>query len=116
MKTFLPIIGLTTILYSGHAEAKQWYAVNFNTAVCEKADVTPDDVDKYLRKDRNIEGVPNIQVHRDDNGDIFGVEISVTYRNGGSVTLYFTTTMPLCNMLRQELIKSGDLVPRNELR
>lgn len=101
---------------AGHAEARQWWVVNFSSDTCQSVDFTPDAFERDLRSDATISGPPQIEVGRDNNGQVIGVTVTAAYKSGNSARMWFATTYQFCEYLRGELVKDGQLTRRSDLQ
>jgi hypothetical protein len=96
---------------SGH----EWWMINFSSGYCERASVTPDQMQQTLRRDPDTEGVPDVRVTKNDDGTVFGVVIIAEYRNSQSSSWWFTTTPQGCQNVRAGLIEKGQMNDPREL-
>lgn len=116
LKSCVAAAAIGVAVFSSHAEARQWYVVDFSNDTCHGINFTPDQFERGMRDDPNVVGPPNVYIKKDDNGNVLGVSVTSTYRSGNSGRMYFTTTYPMCEWLREELIREGQLTRRSDLQ
>jgi hypothetical protein len=122
MKKMLIGAAVAATLFAGHAEAtpnsRQWWVLDFGEGTCHTVEgrLTPDSFIQWQRNDsKDFQGVPDVNVVRDDNGVVAAVRITNTFRNGRGLELVFTANQTFCEALRQEYAKQGQIIDHNEL-
>jgi hypothetical protein len=112
MKTLLAATTIVALM-SGAAHAAprhEWWGINFSLGQCRSAnDIPPAVMIKIMTDADNMS--PTVKIKRAVNGEVIGV-----YIHGSHAYSMYTTTRPMCQSLLKELIKSGEIVPQDDLR
>lgn len=115
MKSAIIAICLS-LLFAPSAHARDWWMIDVGSNRCHPSQFTPDAFEQALRRSDKVEGIPKIEVERDDDSNVIGVEITVTLHNGQQITNLFAVSYPICEQVRKRLVDEGYITPRNDLR